>query len=148
MPTSHPVIHEDKSPQTLQAQTSVFWAGNRRGYVGNERLCSEFSDFLFACCAESNLQTTDISSVCGAFFSLHTSVAHPHLRLNPERQMSPSPYGFPSPSVCELPTRCIYFSFLEKTQPPPPQTAKLAASSTINLMVSTEPLAGNERGEL
>lgn len=33
----------------------------------------------------------------------------------------------------------------KKTQPPPPQTAKLAASSTINLMVSTEPLAGNER---
>ncbi|KAF6361290.1 collagen type VI alpha 3 chain [Rhinolophus ferrumequinum] len=33
----------------------------------------------------------------------------------------------------------------KKTQPPPPQPAKLAASSTINLMVSTEPLAGNER---
>ncbi|XP_074171702.1 collagen alpha-3(VI) chain isoform X2 [Rhinolophus sinicus] len=33
----------------------------------------------------------------------------------------------------------------KKTQPPPPQTAKLAASSTINLMVSTEPLAGDER---
>nr|XP_019596499.1 PREDICTED: collagen alpha-3(VI) chain isoform X3 [Rhinolophus sinicus] len=33
----------------------------------------------------------------------------------------------------------------KKTQSPPPQTAKLAASSTINLMVNTEPLAGNER---
>ncbi|XP_019485550.1 PREDICTED: collagen alpha-3(VI) chain isoform X2 [Hipposideros armiger] len=33
----------------------------------------------------------------------------------------------------------------KKTQPPPPQPARPAASSTINLMVSTEPLAGGER---
>ncbi|KAM5268111.1 collagen alpha-3(VI) chain isoform 8-T8 [Hipposideros larvatus] len=33
----------------------------------------------------------------------------------------------------------------KKIQPPPPQPARPAASSTINLMVSTEPLAGGER---
>uniref|UniRef100_A0A4X1TA41 Collagen type VI alpha 3 chain n=1 Tax=Sus scrofa TaxID=9823 RepID=A0A4X1TA41_PIG len=32
----------------------------------------------------------------------------------------------------------------KRTQPPPPQTARSASSSTINLMVNTEPLAGSE----
>ncbi|XP_054427208.1 collagen alpha-3(VI) chain [Pteronotus mesoamericanus] len=32
----------------------------------------------------------------------------------------------------------------KKTQSPPPQPARLPASSTVNLMVSTEPLAGSE----
>lgn len=94
------------------------------------------------------MQTTDISSVCGDFLGLYVSVAPPYIRHDPERQACLSPIGFLSLSFSELPISGVSFSFIEKIQPPSPQTARSASSSTINLVVSAERLAGSKTGEL
>lgn len=46
MPSSCHVNHEDMSAKALHTQGSIFMAGSRSGYVGNERIRSKFRDFL------------------------------------------------------------------------------------------------------
>lgn len=47
----------------------------------------------------------------------------------------------------KLLTRGESFSFSEKIQLPPPQAERSASSATVNLVVSTDRLAGSKAGE-
>lgn len=80
------------------------------------------------------------------FLGPSVSVAHPY--LNAERQACLIPKDSLALQCLSYLLVVIIFSFIGKTQPPPPQPARSASSATVNLMVSTEPLAENEIGEL
>lgn len=77
MPSSCHVNHEDTSAKTLHPQGSIVTAGSGSGYVGNERICSKFRDFLHV--------LVEMSGTCRRLQTLVVSVETS--RVSPSREL-------------------------------------------------------------